>query len=222
MPRRSNRPVYNFHLPAFMQISESHCGPAVIQMLLDHLGVKVTQEAVAEAGGATELIELNGMRVDQLALAVYKLAPQVQFWFKEHARLSELVRLVTHYRVPVGVEWQGVFDDDEEEEETGDDDYGHYSVITYANRREKKFIIADPYKDYYSQDRIFGFEEFERRWFDFNEVTDPETGRTRILKDDHMMFILTPKDATFPLELKMKIAFPSPINPIGNVSSSIV
>ena len=211
-----------------MQISESHCGPAVIQMLLDNLGVKVTQEAVAEAGGATELIELNGMRVDQLALAVRILAPQVQFWYKEYAYLSQLVRLVTHYRVPVGVEWQGVFEDEDEdpdgdtieEEETGDDDYGHYSVITYANRRERKFIIADPYKDYYSQDRIFSFEEFERRWDDFNEVPDPVTGKARLVKDDHMMFILTPKDALFPLELKMKSDFPSYLNPPGNGSSS--
>lgn len=223
MPRRSNRPVYNFHLPVFKQISESHCGPAVIQMLLDNLGITVTQEAVAEAGGATELIELNGMRVDQLALAVRNLAPEVQFWYKEHARLSELVRLVTHFRVPVGVEWQGVFEDEDEEsdgntvegEETGDDDYGHYSVVTYANRREKKFIIADPYKDYYSQDRIFSFEEFEGRWYDFNEVTDPITGKTRVVKDDHMMFILTRKGDIFPLELKMENDFPSYVNPPG-------
>jgi hypothetical protein len=192
-----------------MQISESHCGPAVIQMLLSNLKVAVTQQAVAEAGGASGLIDLNGMRVDQLAKAVRVLAPQAMFWYKDHARLGELVKLVTHYRFPVGVEWQGIFDDDDEDEEdepgeTGDDDYGHYSVVTYANRRKKQLIIADPYKDYFAQDRIIGFQEFEERWWDFNEVIDPETGQPRLVEDYHMLFIVTPGEATFPLDLKMR------------------
>lgn len=209
MPRRSNRPVYNFQNASFMQISESHCGPAVIQMLLSNLGVEVTQEEVAETGGATDLIELNGMRVDQLALAVRLLAPQAQFWFKEHSTLCELVRLLNTYRVPVGVEWQGLFEDEDEEEdeedaETGDEDYGHYSVVTYANRRKKQLIIVDPYKDYIGRDRIFSFEEFEGRWWDYNEVADPLTGEARLVEDRHMMFIITPQEAVFPLELGMQ------------------
>jgi hypothetical protein len=192
-----------------MQISESHCGPAVIQMLLSNLGVEVTQEAVAKAGGAQDLIELNGMRVDQMALAVRSLAPQTRFWYKDHSKLSDLVKLVTKYRVPVGVEWQGLFEDDEEEvdNETEDTDYGHYSVVTYANRRKKELIIVDPYKSYIAQDRIFSFEDFEDRWWDFNEVTDPSTGRTRLVEDYHMLFIVTPEDMLFPVELGMKKDF---------------
>lgn len=191
-----------------MQISESHCGPAVIQMLLSNLGIEVTQEAVAQVGGAQDLIELNGMRVDQLALAVRSLAPQTQFWYKDHSRLSDLIKLVTKYRVPVGVEWQGLFEDEDDEEEgeneTEDTDYGHYSVVVYANRRKKELIIVDPYKDYIAQDRIFSFEDFEDRWWDYNELTDPSTGETRLVEDYHMMFIVTPRDVLFPLELGMK------------------
>lgn len=207
MPKRSNKPVFNFQNTSFMQISESHCGPAVVQMLLSNLGVEVSQEAVAEAGGAKELIELNGMRVDQLALAVHLLAPQTQFWFKEHSKLRELVDLLHCYRVPVGVEWQGQFEDDEEgegEAETGDEDYGHYSVITHADRRKKQLIIVDPYKDYIGQDRIFSFKEFKQRWWDYNEVPDPLTGEIRLVEDHHMMFIITPQEALFPLEFGMQ------------------
>jgi hypothetical protein len=147
------------------------------------------------------------MRVDQLALAVHLLAPQTQFWFKEHSKLRELIILLHSYRVPVGVEWQGQFDDEEEGEdgaETGDEDYGHYSVITNADRRKKQLIIVDPYKDYIGQDRIFSFKEFKQRWWDYNEVPDPLTGKTRLVEDRHMMFIITPKDALFPLEFGMQ------------------
>lgn len=205
-----------------MQISESHCGPAVIQMLLSHLGVEVTQEAVAEAGGATSLIELNGMRVDQLALAVQRLAPRVQFWFKDHTTINELVHIVNEYRTPVGVEWQGLFEDDDDEDdedeedddedgevetdesglaedaETDDEDYGHYSVVVRAYRRRRQLIIADPYKDYISQARIIGFDEFDARWYDFNEFPDPLGGVGTIVKDDHMLFVITGKTAQFP------------------------
>src|SRR5512135_258854 len=103
----SRRRSIDFHLDRFTQISESHCGPAVIQMLLNYLGVEVTQEAVAEAGGASDLIELQGMRVDQLGRAVQRLAPQTRFWYKDHSTLEELVRIVRGYGYLVGIEWQG-------------------------------------------------------------------------------------------------------------------
>ena len=215
MPRKSSKPTVNFHLPRFTQISESHCGPAVIQMLLSNLDFEVSQEDIAEAGGATELIELNGMRVDQLALAVQILTPQVQFWYKDHCTIAELVRIVTKEGYPTGVEWQGLFEDEEDEDddeegddsETEDTDYGHYSVVTHVNHRKKQLIIADPYKDFIAQDRIFSFAEFEERWYDFNEVPDPVTGQPRLVEDYHMLFIITPHFETFPREMGMQKDF---------------
>lgn len=193
-----------------MQISESHCGPAVIQMILNHLGIDVTQEEVAEMGGAASLIELNGMRVDQLALAVKKLAPTVDFWYKENSTLQELVNLIVVHRYPVGVEWQGLFDDtddDDDDRETGDDEYGHYSVVTHVHPRKRQLIIADPYKSFISQARVFDFEEFEERWYDYNEVTDPDTGKPSLVEDFHMMFIITPPGEVFPYKYGMKRAY---------------
>lgn len=200
-----------------MQISESHCGPAVIQMLLSNLGIEVTQEEVAEAGGATSLIAMNGMRVDQLAMAVHRLAPKVILYAKEHATIDELVQIVNDYHYPVGVEWQGVFEDDEEVEnkdntndslledaETEEDDFGHYSLVVRADRRKRHLIIADPYKDYFQQARIFSFSEFDERWYDFNEVTDPQTGRSALVKDDHMLFLVARPNVLFPRRMGMR------------------
>lgn len=195
-----------------MQISESHCGPAVIQMLLSHLSVDVRQEDIAELGGAASLIELAGMRVDQLALAVKKFAPLLDFWFKEHAALQELIALVSVHHYPVGVEWQGLFEDEEDDEdpddaETEDDDYGHYSVVTHVYPRKRQLVIADPYKDYISQARIFTFQEFEARWYDYNEIIDPHTGRPNLIEDYHMMFIITPPGEVFPFKYGMQRAY---------------
>ncbi len=198
------RPFIDFHIPRFTQISESHCGPAVIQMLLSNLGIEASQEAIAEAGGVADLIELNGMRVDQLANAVCRLVPEVDFWWKEHATLEDLAGLIQRYHYPVGVEWQGLFEDNESEE-TGDSDYGHYSVVVHLDRRKRELIIADPYKDFISQDRIFSFEQFDRRWWDTNEVIDPQTGLAQIVRDDHLLFILAPRLARFPQKLDLKI-----------------
>ncbi len=216
-----------------MQISESHCGPAAIQMMLSNLGIEVTQEQVAEAGGAASLIAMQGMRVEQLALAVQRLAPQVVFYYKDHATIDELVRIVNDYRHPAGVEWQGVFEDEDAarldranlayippaprpgENEPGQEgilpnsesqntDYGHYSLVVRADRRRRELIIADPYKDFFSQARIFGFEEFEARWYDYNEVPDPLTGQPATVEDYHMLFVVTRRNVLFPLRMGMR------------------
>jgi len=193
----------DFHHDRFTQISESYCGPAVIQMLLHNLGIEVAQAAVAEAGGAIDLIEQQGMRVDQLGRAVRQLAPQTCFWYKDHSMMEELVRLVADYDCPVGIEWQGLFEDTLEDE-TQDGDYGHYSVVTMVDSKRRKLVIVDPYKEFRSQDRIFTFEFFLSRWWDTNDFPDPLTGKARLVEDRQMMFVITEDEVTFPRELGMK------------------
>lgn len=204
MQEKSNakRPV-NLHHDRFTQISESHCGPAVIQMLLHNLGIEVAQEAVAEAGGVSGLIERDGMRVDQLNQAVKQLAPHTSFWHKDHATLEELVRIVSEYDYLVGIEWQGVFEDSLEEE-TQVGGYGHYSVVTMADDKSRMLVIIDPYKDFRSQDRIFSFKFFLSRWWDLKDFPNPRTGKETQVDDCQMMFIITPEEETFPLLLGMK------------------
>jgi hypothetical protein len=204
MPEKSNpRHPVDFHHNRFTQISESHCGPAVVQMLLNNLRIEVSQEAVVDAGGANDRIEQNGMRVDQLAQAVRKLAPQTRFWYKDHAAMEELVRIVADYDYPVGIEWQGLFEDTLEDE-TEDGDYGHYSVVTMVDPKSRKLVIADPYKDFRSQDRVFPFDFFITRWWDSNDFPDPLTGIDHLIEDRQMMFLITPKEAIFPRLLDMK------------------
>ena len=234
MPRKFRPPV-DYHQSRFMQISESHCGPAAVQMMLSNLGIEVSQEQVAEAGGVTSLITMNGMRIDQMALAVRQLAPQAVFYYKDHATITELVRIVTDYRHPVGVEWQGVFEDEdaaqldrankfyhpnkmvsaqpstgtgqeglERNGETENTDYGHYSLVVHASRRRKEIIIADPYKDFFSQARIFGFQEFETRWYDYNEVIDPASGRAKLVEDYHLLFVIARWNILFPKRMGLR------------------
>lgn len=202
MPDNSER---DFLTNRICQISESHCGPAVIQILLAHLGVQVTQEQVAEVGGARDTIAESGMSVTQLAAAVRQLQPEVQFWYKLNSNLQDVITLVDQHRYPVGVEWQWLFEASEADEDD-DGDYGHYSIILHVDTEQKLLAIMDPYKEFYTQNRVFSFEMFDRRWWDYNPVVNPKTGRTRYVKDVRMMFIITPQDAAFPAALGMQRA----------------
>ena len=184
------------------QITDSHCGPAVIEMLLSNVGINATQAEIALAAGVQDVIEMHGTRVDQLALAVRRLAPQMQFWYKEHSTLADLEALVMQHRFPVGVEWQGVFED--EGEADPEPDYGHYSVVALIDPEAQALIMVDPYHDYVLQDRAFALDEFNERWWDNNLVPNPATGKEELVEDYHMMFIVTPQASTFPESLAMK------------------
>lgn len=182
------------------QITENHCGPAVIQMLLENIGIDVTQEEITEAAGATHTIATHGTRVDQLARAVHHFAPDARLWYKEHAGPEDLEYVLDVCKFPVAVEWQGLFGD----EDGDDDDYGHYSIISHIDRGKDELIIVDPYKDFVDQSRIVSMSLFLTRWWDFNEVKDPQTGEKVFKKDEQLFFIVAPRGVTFPDELGMQ------------------
>ena len=182
------------------QITENHCGPAVIQMLLENIGVSATQEEITEAAGATRTIETHGTRVDQLAKAVHELAPIAKLWYKEHAGPDDLEYVLDTCKFPVGVEWQGLFDDMDDD----DEDYGHYSIISHIDKGKDEIIIVDPYKDFVDQSRIVKMSNFLNRWWDFNEVKDLETGEKTFKKDEQLFFVVAPLSVTFPDELQMQ------------------
>lgn len=182
-----------------MQISESHCGPAVLKMLLSYVGEKAMQRNIVESMGVRDRLREHGMNVKQLAQAVTLIAPTMQFWYKDYAKLKELARVVNEFEYPVGVEWQGLFGDVDDEE---DDDSGHYSIVTGVDLYNNEVFVADPYHLYAGKDRKFSVKQFEERWWDDNEVTGLD-GRKRFIEDYHMMFLVTPKFESFPLELGM-------------------
>ncbi len=201
MPNQALPPKKSSRLRIIQQISENHCGPAVIQMLLENIGVSVTQEEITEAAGATKTIVEHGTRVDQLARAVNELAPDARLWYKEHATLRDLKFVIDEVKYPVGVEWQGIFDEDPE---ALDDDYGHYSVVAHIEQERDELIVMDPYKDFVEQNRIIKISVFLKRWWDYNQVLDPETGKEIDKRDEDLFFVVVPRSVSFPAELGMQ------------------
>jgi ABC-type bacteriocin/lantibiotic exporter with double-glycine peptidase domain len=185
------------------QITENHCGPAVLEMLLGNIGVNVSQQEITDAAGATQTIETHGTRVDQLARAVQQLVPIARLWYKEKASLDDIFYVLEEAKYPVGVEWQGLFEDMDDD----DEDYGHYSIVAHIDKARGELIVVDPYKDYVDQNRIIKIRTFQERWWDFNEVKDPETGEKTFKKDEQLFFVVVPLAVSFPNELGMRSYF---------------
>jgi hypothetical protein len=169
-------------------------------MLLENIGVNATQEEITEAAGVANTIETHGTRVDQLAKAVHQLAPIAKLWYKEKATPEDLEYVLDICKFPVGVEWQGLFDDMDEDEE----DYGHYSIISNIDKARDELIVVDPYKDFVDQSRIVQMRTFLDRWWDFNEVKDLATGEKTFKKDEQLFFVVVPLSVTFPDDLQMQ------------------
>lgn len=182
------------------QLTDSYCGPAVLQMLFSFYSFWTAQGHIIEAANVMNRINDHGTTVQDLARAATILAPHFTFWYKDYSIVNDLHELTEVHHHPVAVEWQGVFGDDY----TVDYD-GHYSVITHVNLEEGYLQLADPYPDFAGRDRRFNLVEFNKRWWDFNEVLDPATGETKHVRDERMMFIVTEPNATFPLEIGMKM-----------------
>jgi len=200
MPNHLPDPKRFSRLRRIEQITENHCGPAVVQMLLENIEVSATQEEITEAAGATRTIETHGTRVDQLAKAVHQLAPDAKLWYREKANEDDLEYVLDVCKFPVAVEWQGLFDDEDEDEE----DYGHYSIISHIDKVKDELIVVDPYKDFVDQSRIIKMSLFLNRWWDYNEVKDPETGEKVFKKDEQLFFVVAPRHVSFPEELGMQ------------------
>ena len=132
---------------------------------------------------------------------MHVLAPQARLWYKEKAVLRDLKYVLEEAKYPAGVEWQGIFDDDPEEL---DDDYGHYSVVAHIDEERDELIIMDPYKDFVEQSRIIKISVFLKRWWDYNQVMDPQSGEKTFKKDEDLFFVVTPLEVSFPAELGMQ------------------
>ncbi len=174
------------------QISESHCGAAVLQMLLETMGVTTDQNTIVAAARAEDSIEEHGLRVDQLAVAANRLAPHLIFWYKYYSSLEDLKYLLAK-NIAIGVEWQGLFYQSIEEEEANeeDGDFGHYSVVAFYDEELQQIVLVDPYKDFAQQNRVFALDFFLERWWDTNEIIDRYTGKKEIVEDNRLLFFLT-------------------------------
>jgi hypothetical protein len=91
-----------------------------------------------------------------------------------------------------------------EDQDNDDEDNGHYSIVAHIDKAKDELIIVDPYKDFVDQNRIIKISLFERRWWDYNEVKDLETGEKYSKKDEQLFFVVVPLGVTFPETLQMR------------------
>ncbi len=180
------------------QITIYHCGPAVLESLFSHVGLKVSQASLVRSIRAQKKIVLYGLTVSEMAKAA-KIAGKGKFvfWRKSYARIRDLHMIVNKYKYPAGVEWQGVFYEFE------DEDDGHYSVVTGIDIEKDLIRISDPFTIFVGVDRKFKIPDFVRRWWDENEIKIGNSLRTRRVRDTRVVFVITPADATWPKKLGM-------------------
>lgn len=181
------------------QINDYFCGPAVLRMLLSFWGVRVLQKEIVErCNFDVRKIENEGLNLLEMNRAVEKMAPQMQFWSKQNSEMEDVDKLVNQFHIPVGVEWQGAF----EEYTVPGEEGGHFSVFTAISLEDNKLKIADPFSPFYEEDRVFTINHFERIWWDNNYIEESD-GRRYSELDRKVMFVIIPKEEDFPEKMGM-------------------
>ena len=188
------------------QKTDSHCGPAVVKALLGFNKIDVSQDEIVDAVHIRTKIIKWGMRPLQIALAVKKLGQGSRFWFKQNATAKDLEKLIHEYKIPVGIDWQGLFYDSvkEEKAKSRTKDHGHYSVVIDINTKKDKIVIDDPYSEYFDVPREFSYKWFKSRWWDTDESVNQKTKEKNILRTKKFVFVIVPKSFKFPDNMGFK------------------
>jgi ABC-type bacteriocin/lantibiotic exporter with double-glycine peptidase domain len=192
-------------LKAACQITDSHCGPAVIQTYLSFYGINVTQNEVVTATRTKSKVIRYGFRPVNIAKAIEKLAPDYQFWFKQYATKEDLDTLIHTHHLPVGVNWQGLFYDTVELEKIHkpEGDNGHYAVVIDIDLKKDEIVIADPFSEYCHTPRIFSCSWFETRWWDYDEVKEQSSQEKIFIHTRQLLFVVLPKGSPLSSELNL-------------------
>jgi len=199
------------------QKTGSYCGPAVFEMLLSSLGLKLDQEQMVDACGARSSVMKTGIPLVELSLGLKKLYPNLVVWQKTDAKVSEMAALMAQ-GYWVGVDWQGIFAGDEywdDEEDKWEEFWnklyklpslkgsqGHYCVVLELDLKRGWLRYADPYGHYAGKDRLVAIWEFEERWWDDRLDRDTQ-GIKKYVFEDRLMFIVAKKGDQFPEKLGM-------------------
>jgi len=191
----------------YTQETMAYCGPAMVQTLLDFLGVKVKQTEVVAAARAKSRVMQKGVKPEQLVRAVRRLVPGMEGWLKQNATVDDMDQVINRYGYPVGVNWQGLFYNSVAEEKklaVVGNDPGHYSCVIGIDQRDNEIVVQDPYPDFAKQPRKFALRWFVSRWWDMLEEKDNQTGKSKKLYTRHLMMIVAPGEELFPEKLKFK------------------
>lgn len=189
------------------QITDSHCGPAVVKALLGYNGIQVTQDQVVEASKSKSRLNKHGMGPAQISLAVDQLSKGLKFLYKQDATSRDLERLIKFHKLPVVVNWQGLFYNsakDEKKHKLKTAEYGHYSVVVDINPKKDEIVIDDPYREYFEIPRVFSYKWFKTRWFDRDEIFDKKKRLKKVISTKKLLFIIVPQDVKLPEDLDFK------------------
>lgn len=174
------------------QITANHCGPAVLLELFSFLDKKISQTSVVKSIRGENKIKQYGFNITDLAKATKILGKhELSFWRKHKSTINDVTKILKKYNYPVGVEWQGVFYEDE------DEDNGHYAVITKIDKLTGYLRLHDSYMSFAGVDRKIEISKFLKRWWDVNHV------KGRNIYDKRTMFVVTPKQESWPKEIGM-------------------
>jgi hypothetical protein len=106
------------------------------------------------------------------------------------------------------VNWQGLFYDTPEEEPSYPSaDKGHYSVVVDVNVEKDLITLIDPYPDFSGNPRTFSLQWFAERWWDVGDHLDSSSGKITKFLTNKLLFLITPKNETFPLAIDMTNSF---------------
>lgn len=161
-----------------------HCGPTCVSMLLQCCGQTYSQDAIALEAGVAATIKTNGSRIDQLADAVSKLAPDCVLMGRFESTLELLITVTDDLGLPVGVEWQGWF----RRSDGSQFDIGHFSVIEKVHRSLGSMEIVDPDAESVCAEGSIRIANFMARWWEDNEIIPGVKSRTF-----RLAFVIVPK-----------------------------
>lgn len=187
------------------QMTDSHCGPAVVRGLLRYHQVDVGQDEVVKSVRLRSRIERDGMRPIHMYKAIKILAPHLRFWYKLGATAKDIKTLIYKCNLPVGINWQGLFYDTTEEEKKKDPtgDHGHHSIVVDLKSAKAQITIDDPYSEYFNIPRVFSYRWFRKRWWDIDSIKGKD-GQIRTLKFSKLLFVVTPIGFKFPSKLDLE------------------
>jgi len=168
-------------------------------MLLESQGHHFSPHEIARAAGVTDTIVKMGSRIDQLAAAVYVLAPDFVILGKFNSDIDVLEVLNNQFGLAVGVEWQGRFLSDHDPF-----DVGHFSLVTEVNRIDGYIQLIDPDGMSFYTDGQIKIDEFQARWWEDNELERGKKSRSAGLsfviirrEDEQSLAVLQYEPVTF-------------------------